>query len=577
MKKNFFKNNSQILSRPQGSILSAASIIMVMIALSRILGLVRNRVLAHYFSASLLSIYFAAFRIPEVVFEVLVFGTLASAFIPIFTSYFADKKEEEAWYVAGVSLNVALIVFSFFAVLVLVLVKPLYRLIVPGFSSFQLEQTVVLARILIFAQLFFVLSYFTTAVLESLKRFLVPAVAPLFYNLGIILGTIFLAPKLGIIAPAIGAVFGAMMHFLIQVPLAVSLGFKPQKSFDFRHPGVRRIGRLALPRIIELSFLQISKGLELFLSSLIGPAAYTYLTFGSSLQVFPVSLFGASIAKASLPDLSYQVNQREKFKQTFLSSFNQILFFTFPFSVFLAVLRVPLVRLFFGTPLFDWNSTVQTSFILSAFCLGIFPQALVFLLNRAFYAFHDTVTPMVVSITSMLLNALFSLLLVLVFKLPVWALGLSFSLASLFQFLILMLLIFKKNLGFSGKDFLSPFAKISTSSFSAGGVMYVMLKILDRSAWDKRLSFLGRLGLRLPTSFDLFVLDTRYAFNLIIITLLVALIGVLVYLFFAWKFKIKELFTVWRFLSRIEKLTPFSARFWKKRESITLNDSSQIE
>lgn len=580
MVANFLRKNSQILTRPQKSILSAATVIMIMVAASRVLGLVRNRILAYYFSADLLSVYFAAFRLPEIAFEILAFGTFASAFIPIFTSYLARKEKEEAWRVAAASLNLTLLVFAFFGILVFLLAKPLYTLMVPGFSPQQLEKTVFLARFLLFAQGFFLLSYFSTAILESFKRFLVPAIAPLFYNLGIILGAIFLAGRLGVIAPAVGALMGALMHFLVQVPLLIRLGFRPIKFFGLSHPGVRKMGRLAFPRMVEFTFLQVSKSLELYLASIVGVAAYTHLTFANSLHLFPVSLFGTSLAKASLPSLSYQANQLEKFKKIFLSSFNQILFLTLPFSVFLAVLRVPAVRLFFGTPRFDWESTVQTSFALSAFCLGISAQSLVFLLNRAYYALHDSLTPMAVSIGTIIFNAVLSLIAVLVLKLPVWSLALAFSIGTFVQLLLLIIFIRKKKLNFALRDFLSPFGKILTASLVSGGVMYFLLKILDRSAWDKRLSFLGRLGLALPTSFDIFVLDTRYTVNLIIVTFLVGLLGAVTYLFLSWKLKIREFFVLLRLLGKVEKLAPFayfSQRFAKKRESITIEDPSQSE
>jgi putative peptidoglycan lipid II flippase len=579
MIQSFLKNNSRLLSRPQKSIISAATIIMIMVAASRFLGLVRNRILAHYFSADGLAVYFAAFRLPEVIFEILVFGTLTSAFIPVFTSYFGRHKKKEAWRVAAISLNILLLLFLALAVFVFVLARPLYQLIVPGFSPDQLEKTVLLARILLLAQGFFLLSYFTTAVLESLRRFLLPAIAPLFYNLGIILGTIFLNKNFAISAPAIGAVFGAFLHFSVQVPLVFRLGFKPRKNLSLTHPGVKEIGHLAVPRMVELSFLQIFKSLELYLASIVSSAAYTYLTFASSLQLLPVSLFGASLAKASLPSLSYSASRPGKFKSIFLSSFNQILFLTLPFSVFLAVLRIPAVRLFFGTPRFSWTSTLETSFALSAFCLGIAPQSLIFLLNRAFYALHNPVIPMTISILSLLINAILGLVLVLLFGYPVWSLALVFSLARIFQMTLLLILLCRhsQKFRFSGLDFFLPFSKIFSASVFSGALMYFLLKILDRSAWDQRLSFLGKLGLALPTSFNLFALDTRYTLNLIIITFLVGLVGIVAYLFLAWLFRLKELFVFLRLLEKIEKLTPFPRRFDRKRESITIDNSSRSE
>lgn len=565
--------------RRQKNILSAALVIMTMIAASRILGLVRNRVLAHFFPPETLSIYFAAFRLPETIFEVLVFGVLSSAFIPTFTAYLErsqgqrsqkqdyPSQNDQAWYVAAVSLNFALLIFAILACLIFAFARPLYRLLAPGFGSVAVEQIASLARILILAQGFFVISYFLTGVLESLQRFLVPALAPLFYNLGIIFGALFLSPHLGIYAPTIGAVIGAFLHFLIQLPLAVRLGFRFQKRLDFTHPGVREIGRLALPRIVELSFLQVGKGAELFLASLVSTAAYTYYTFANSLQLLPIGLFGISLAKASLPTLARYSTRKDlkQFRETFISSFSEILFLVFPFSIFLAVLRVPLVRLAFGAARFTWASTIQTGHTLSAFCLGVSSQALVYLLARSFYALRDTATPVKISIGSIFLNILLGGVFVLVFNLPIWSLALAFSLASFVQMISLFLILARKFTFPEKKRMIIAFIKVALASFSAGGSMFFLLKILDRSVWDKRLSFLGYLGLKLPTTFDRFVLDTRYTLNLMLLTLIVSLTGALVYFLMARFLKVKELAVFARLLMKLRQLP----RVPKQKEVIT--------
>lgn len=573
MVKNLLKNGPAFLTRRQTTILSAAAVITVMIAASRILGLVRNRVLAHFFVVETLSLYFAAFRLPEVTFEVLVFGTLSSAFIPTFTAYLSRKEKDQAWYVASACLNLAVLIFIFLSVLIFIFAPFIYQVIAAGFTPDELVQIVSLARILLLAQGFFVLSYFLTGVLESLQRFLVPAIAPLFYNLGIILGTIFLSSRWGIYAPTIGATVGAFCHFAIQLPVAIHLGFKPQKTLDISHPGVRKIGRLAAPRIVELSFLQLGKSAELFLASLISTAAYTYFTFANSLQLLPIGLFGTSIAKASLPALSYQAAKKnlKHFKKTFLSSFNEILFLVVPCSVFLAVLRIPAVRLVFGAARFTWTSTVETGYTLSAFSLGIFAQALIYLLARAFYALHDTATPVKVSIGSILFNILLSFIFVLGFRWPIWCLALSFSLTSIIQALILIYLLNKKVSGFTKNQLIAPFLKITFSSFTAGGVMFFLLKILDRSVWDKKLSFLGRFGFVLPTTFDRFVLDTRYTINLIYLTFLVILIGGIVYLFLAWILRVEEIAVFSKLLLKLGrvKLPLPRPKTPKEKEAIT--------
>lgn len=551
MWKNLLKNGSDFLTRRQKNIFSAAVVIMLMIAASRVLGLVRNRVLAHFFTAEELSLYFAAFRLPETIFEVLIFGTLASAFIPTFAFYLSKNQTKEAWHVANSAINITLVFFLFLAIFLLILNNPLYRLIAPGFSSSQVERVANLARILLLAQAFFILSYFLTAVLESFQRFLIPAISPLFYNLGIIVGTIFLTQKLGIYAPTIGAVIGAFFHFFIQLPLAFHLGFKPHLVFDFNHPGIKKIGRLAAPRVIELSFLQLSKGAELFLASLVSSGAYTYYTFANSLQLLPVGLFGTSIAKAALPSLSYQAveEKKEEFKKTFYSLFRQIIFLTLPISVFLAALRIPLVRLVFGAANFTWESTVQTGLALSTFCLGITAQSLIYLLTRAFYALHDTKTPVKISILAMFLGILMGIIFILILKLPIWGLALAFSLSSLVQFFLLAFFL-NKEIGFFSNDLFTFIIKVVFSSLVSGGVMFFFLKILDRSAWDRKLSFLGKFGLALPTTFDRFVLDTRYSVNLIYLTVIVSLIGMLVYVSAAKFFKIPEIGIFGRLLTK---------------------------
>jgi putative peptidoglycan lipid II flippase len=543
------------LNSEQGSIFSAAFVVMVMIAVSRVLGLVRNRVLAHFFSAETLSVYFAAFRLPEVVFEILIFGALSSAFIPTFTSYLSRREHQEAWYITSVSINIALALFLLTAIPFWIFSRPLYQIVAPGFNSSQVEVVARLARILFLSQGFFILSYFLTAVLESFKRFLVPAIAPLFYNLGIILGTIIGANRWGIYAPTIGAVFGAFFHFLVQIPLAVRLGFRPRLKLDFFHPGVRKIGRLALPRVIELTFLQITKATELFFASLVSAAAYTYFTFANSLQLLLVGLFGVSVAKASLPTFSYQTANGDlsQFKKTFISLFNKIIFLTMPGAVFLAVLRIPLVRLIFGAARFTWESTVQTGLALSAFCLSIFAQALIYLLTRAFWAFQETKTPVKISLSTIFLNIFLGAVFILGFQLPIWSLALSFSLSTLVQMVLLLSFLIPKFKEFELKKILLPFGKITFASLIAGSLMFVFLKILDRSVWDKRLSFLKWFGLKLPVSFNYFVLDTRYTSNLIFLTAIVSLIGLLTYLALVKILKVEELKLFSHFFRRFKK------------------------
>ncbi|MBI3443167.1 murein biosynthesis integral membrane protein MurJ [Candidatus Woesebacteria bacterium] len=548
MVNRIITKGKNFLTEPQGSVLSAATVIMFMIVVSRILGLLRQRVLAHFFAPAELSLFFAAFRLPDLIFEVLVFGTFSSAFIPVFTKSLKNGKEE-AWDTASRVANIGLLIFLFFAILFGIFAREIYSFVAPGFSIVETEKIASLARILFLAQAFFITSYVLTGVLESLRRFLVPALAPIFYNIGIILGTVFLAPSQELTAPAIGVVIGAFSHFAIQIPLALKLGFRFRFSIK-ADDRVRKIGKLALPRIVDLSFQQVAKTVELYLASLISTASYTYFTFANTLQLLPVGLFGVSLAKATLPTLAHQGEDLHEFKKTLLTSLSQIVFLVSPIAAILIVLRIPLVRLIFGTDIFDWAATVETGKVLSAFAIGVVFQSAIAVLARAFYALHDTKTPVGVSLVSIAITVILDFILVRGLGIPVWALAFSFSIGSIVQAIFLYYLLSKRlKDNFLSLNSLIPYGKSAVATISSALVMFFLLKFFDRSAWVKRLSFLSSIdAANIP--FQRFVLDTRYTVNLLVLTILVATVGILVYVGISYLLKSKELSTLVALLKR---------------------------
>jgi len=529
------KKIKELLVSPQNSIMSAASLIMFMIVASRVLGLVRQRILAHFFVPSELSLFFAAFRLPDTVFEVLVFGTFSSAFIPVFTKELKINKNN-AWKLGGLVINWGMLAFATVAIPTIILAKPLYGLITPGFNKEDIGYIATIARILFAAQGFFVFSYVLTAVLESSRRFLVPALAPLFYNLGIIVFTILFSSKIGLMAPVVGVVIGAFLHSLVQLPLAIRLGFKFLPFLKIT-PEIKKVVKLALPRILEVSFLQIAKFVELGLATLISVPAYTYFTFGNSIQLIPVGLFGTSIAKAALPTLSSQTDNLSEFKKTLFQTLNQVVFLMAPISAFLIVARVPVVRLVFGTDLFTWDSTVQTSLVLSAFAVGVFSQASNSILARSFYALHDTKTPVFVSIGALVVNIILDYIFVVIYNFPVWILAAVFSFASIVQSVTLFLIMVRKIDNGVKKSAYLPIIKSLSAAFISGSLMFLFLKFFDRSVWIKKLSFIANANL----PFEKFVLDTRYTANLILLTAFVGIFGILVYVFFLVIFKSEDL------------------------------------
>lgn len=517
--KSFF--NSQ-----QSTVLSAASVIMIMVILSRVLGLIRQRILANYFDPESLSLFFAAFRLPDIIFEVLVFGTFSSAFIPVFTKTLKEG-ERRAWKLAGKVVTIGLAIFIVVSGIFAFFAHPIYTVISPGFSDSETETIAQIARVLFTAQGFFVVSYVLTGVLESLRRFLVPALAPIFYNIGIIAGTVLLSEKFGLMGPAIGVVVGACCHFLIQYPLSHKLGFR--FNLNLKPDGdLKKIGQLAFPRVIDLSFDQLGKTVELFLASLISKASYTYFTFANTLQLLPVTLFGTSLAKAVLPLLSREEENKPEFRRILLTAIYQAIFFTLPLSATLIVLRVPIIRLVYGTRIFDWEATVQTGVVLSFFAIGIVSQTLMAILARSFFALHDTKTPVKVSFLGLGLLIFGNLLMVLVFNLPVWALAASFTLSTLVEASILLILINRRIGEVVTKSFIIRFVKIFTAALISGFLMYFLIKFFDMR----------------------FFFNTRYVANLLLLTSGTLIIGLLAYLLICILFKVPE---VYYFLNLVKK------------------------
>lgn len=549
MVEKLIDRGKKILFGPQSSILSAATVIMAMMLFSRVLGYVRQRVILHYFVPSESSLFFAAFRLPDLIFEVLVFGTFSSAFIPVFAKLI-KRGNGDAWDTAGRVVNIGLSFFIPIAVVVSIFAFPIYRLIAPGFTIEETYKIAEIARILFVAQGFFIVSYVLTGVLESLHRFLIPALAPVFYNIGIILGIIILSPTLGLIGPALGVVIGASLHFLIQLPLSSKMGFRFVWGIK-PTPEVRKIGKLAAPRLVDLCFQQVSKVVELNLSSLISSASYTYLTLANTLQLLPVSLLGTTIAKAALPTLSEQSEDKSVFAKTLLTTIYQVMFLISPIAALFIVLRIPIVRLAYGTDLFDWNSTIETSLVLSAFAIAIPFQAVLAILNRAYYAMHDTKTPVMVSIGGILITITSALIMVKGYNLPVWSLGAAFSAGIIIQTTALFSILKFKIEEIKLSTAFWPIGKSIFASVVSGIVVFFLLKIFDRSVWVKRLSFLTLTDIAKGVDFEKFVLDTRYTFNLAILTIGVSLVGAVVYILLSWILRSNELKVFFRVVRKL--------------------------
>lgn len=525
-----------LLKIKQTNILSAALIMMAAVFISRLLGLLRDWLLAYFFTPTQLGIYFAAFRLPDMVFSIIVMGALTTAFIPVITGYLVKGEKETAFKVASSIINLSLLVFLVLATIIFIFASPLSSLIAPGFSQAELTKVAYLTRVMLFAQLFFVVSNFLTGILQAEKQFILPALAPVAYNFGIIIGIFVLAPFFGLYGPAIGVLIGAFLHFIIQLPLVKEQGFHYKSEIDFKSPGVKKIGRLMLPRTIGLITSQINFTIDNILASLIAPSAITILNFAQHLQQLPIGLFGVTIAQAALPSLSEErtKNNLENFKTTLLSSVRQILFLTMPATVVLIVLRIPLVRLIFGAVKFDWQATVFTSLTLACFSIGVVFQSLTHLFARAYYSLFDSQTPLLVVMISAVVNIGFSIILIYSWKLPVWGLAISSSLADMISAGLLFLLLKKKLVNFGIKGLIKPLLKILFASSVMGLVIYFNMKLMD-----------------------FFVLDTTRTINLIFLTMTSLIIGFLIFIILSWKIQIEEFFIFGRLFKKAGRILLF--------------------
>lgn len=529
-----FRRVLTFFMRRQTGILSAASVIMMTVAVSRVLGLVRDRMLAARFSTSDLGVYYAAFRLPNLIFELLVMGALSTAFIPVFTSFLETDRKNEAFKLASIVINIGFVIFVVFSLPLLIFTKQICQFLAPGFDNSQIELMASFTRIMMLAQVApLLLGNFFTGMLQSFRNFIIPALAPVVYNIGIIIGIIFLSSSYGLYAPVYGVVIGSLLFTVIQIPLVLAYGYKHSWSFDFHFPGVKEVGKLIGPRTIGLAVSQIDTTVDLILSTLLGASAVTIFNFAQHLQQVPIGLFGASLAQAALPSLSgtWAKKNSGEFKSILLSSFHQILFLVIPLSAILVVLRIPIVRLVFGASRFDWESTVLTGKTLAFFALSLFAQSLIQLLARGFYALHDSKTPVFIGGVSVLINTVLSIIFVWVLHMPIWSLGLSTSVASIIQVLFLLLYLNGKVGGFNRMELIVPALKIFLAGLVTGFALYIPIKLLDK-----------------------LVFDTTRTFSLLLLTTISTSIGLAVYFFLAWFLEIPEFSILFKILKRAEKI-----------------------
>jgi putative peptidoglycan lipid II flippase len=520
-----FKVNSQWLAKKQNSILSAAFIITVANIFSSLLGLLRERVLIKLFFNTLSSqqayeAFQVAFQIPDMLFQLIVLGALSASFIPLFTDL-KKKSSTKAFQFTSIVMNLVLLVFVFFSAIAFIFAKPITMARTgAGFTPEQITIAVNLTRIMLFAQFFFAISNFLTGILQAYQRFIVPALAPLIYNLGIMLTSIFLAKYFGIYAAGLGVVVGAAFHMLVQLPLIKKTGFHWQPFFNWRFTGVKKLFKMMPPRLMTVGVTELQNLAMGFFATSIGDLSFVVVSLARRLMTLPIRFFGIPISQASFPFLSEESAElnRQKFNQLLLQSLNQISFLAMPASILLLILRIPAVRLVFGTANFPWQTTLITGRIVALIAFSITAQAMVQLLIRSFYALKDTRSPFVVTTITVMIYLISNALGIYIFDWGVYSLGIATTITA-FTELILMLVVLQKKLNcFTFKDFFFPQLKMLLASFFMAVFLYLPFKILDEV-----------------------IFDTTRTIDLLALTVSTSTIALLVYLYFSILFDVKEL------------------------------------
>lgn len=509
MVHSLLSTGRKILSRQSSSILSAASVITGASLISALLGLLRNRLLiSRFFGTEILKAqldaYWVAFRIPELVFQLLVIGAMSAAFIPVYSKY-REKNEADANQMAASMLNLVLMLFFFLSVIIFVKAEWFNRMITStNFSPEQVALAASLTRVMLVAQMFFAASNFMTGIIQANQRFLLPALSPLAYNVGIIIGIVGLSPYLGIYGPAWGVVLGALLHVLIQLPQALTLGFKPNWKLNLKHPGIKEMLRLMPPRVLAISVDQIELFASVYFTTALAPGSLTMLNLGQQLMNAPTRVFSVPIGQASLPFLSKEAveNRLEGFRRTLTQTLNQVLFLAFPASVLILVLRVPLVRLAYGAAEFPWTATLLTGKLVAIFAISIFAYGGIHVLARGYYALQDTKTPFLVALGSMLLSVVFMMINTKWLNWGILGIGLALSVSTLIQFEALFLLMDRKYRAIDWKLIISSQWKTLMASVVMGILLWGPMRLLDK--W---------------------VFDTTRTVPLILLTVIVGLIG----------------------------------------------------
>ena len=425
-----------ILNKESNGVQEAAILLGTLTLFSLILGLFRDKALAHFIGPSAtLDVYYAAFRIPDFLYASI--GSLVS--ITVHIPFLLEKMKHgehgdhtEARKFLSDIFTGFLVLMSGVALIAFIFMPLIARFVAPGFSAAEMHQLIAISRIMLVSPILLGLSNLFGTVTQLFKKFFVYSLSPVFYNLGIIIGVIFFYPIWGVYGLAFGVILGSLMHFAIQIPVVATHGFLPRFSRHINIAEVRRVMLISLPRTIALSLNNFSVLVILSIASLIGAGAISVFNFSYNLQSIPMSIIGVSYSVAAFPTLVrfFKSGEMRNFSEHIVDASRQIVFWTMPVVVLFIVLRAQIVRVILGSGSFSWSDTRLVAAALALFSISLVAQNLNLLFIRAYYAAGKTKKPLSINFIFSLAIISLSFILVWVFK---HVAGFQYSIESLLR------------------------------------------------------------------------------------------------------------------------------------------------
>lgn len=509
------------------SIAKATGVIGFATFCSRILGFIRDMVIARFFGIYVYAQAFViAFKIPNLFRDLVGEGAANAAFVPVFSEYAIKHNKEEFWEVVNVIFNLMLVILMSITLLGIVFAPFIVRLIAPGFilDPYKLEVTIKLNRIIFPYILLVGLSAYSMSILNSLKHFTIPAFAPCLLNISIIVFVLIFGE--GIKGLAWGVLIGGLLQLAIQIPALYKKGFRPHLVGRFHHPAVKIVGSLMAPRILSSSIYQLNNFIDSIfgsIASIVGEGGVAVLYFSYRLIQFPLGIFSNALSQAILPTFSRQAaeDNYDELRHTFYWGLRATFFVMLPASCGLMVLAQPIISTLFGGGKFDDSSIHLTANVLFFYSLGLFAYGATKVAQSCFFALKDTVTPAKVAAGALVVNVILNS--ILMFPLKLGGLALATSISGINTFLILFVIL-KKRLGdFDMKGLVGSFLRILLASVCMAGVCFFV---------SGKNFILGNSGL---------IKFINLAFTIVS--------GLLSYIIFCFIFRVSEIRELWKWIA----------------------------